>query len=70
MGGILSLALFARIRGWERRGLGKRATDLEHEQADKLQVTILRSMEALSVACYLIPARARFGRSGVVLRTA
>ncbi len=47
MGGILSLALFATIRGWERRDLEKRAADLTHEQAEKLQVTVLRSMEVL-----------------------
>lgn len=47
LGGILSLALFATIRGWERRDLEKRAADLAHEQAEKLQVTVLRSMEVL-----------------------
>jgi signal transduction histidine kinase/CheY-like chemotaxis protein len=43
----LSLALFATIRGWERRELEKRAADLAHEQAEKLQVAVLRSMEVL-----------------------
>lgn len=47
MGGVLSLALFATIRGWERRDLEKRAADLTHEQLEKLQVTVLRSMEVL-----------------------
>ena len=47
MGGVLSLALFATIRGWERRDLEKRAADLTHEQAEKLQVAVLRSMEVL-----------------------
>jgi signal transduction histidine kinase/CheY-like chemotaxis protein len=47
VGGVLSLALFATIRGWERRDLEKRAADLTHEQAEKLQVTVLRSMEVL-----------------------
>ncbi len=43
----MSLALFATIRGWERRELEKRAADLAHEQAEKLQVAVLRSMEVL-----------------------
>ena len=43
----MSLALFATIRGWERRDLEKRAADLAHEQAEKLQVAVLRSMEVL-----------------------
>jgi signal transduction histidine kinase/CheY-like chemotaxis protein len=43
----MSLALFATIRGWERRELDKRAADLAHEQAEKLQVAVLRSMEVL-----------------------
>lgn len=47
VGGVLSLALFATIRGWERRDLEKRAADLTHEQVEKLQVTVLRSMEVL-----------------------
>jgi signal transduction histidine kinase/CheY-like chemotaxis protein len=35
------------MRGWEERELKKHAADLAHEQAEKLQVSILRSMEVL-----------------------
>src|SRR5689334_9207977 len=35
------------MRGWEQRELKKHAADLAHEQAEKLQVSILRSMEVL-----------------------
>ena len=35
------------MRGWEQKETAKRAADLAHEQAEKLHVSILRSMEVL-----------------------
>ncbi len=35
------------IRGWERRELAKRAEDVTREQVEKLQVSMLRSLEVL-----------------------
>ncbi len=47
VGVILSVGLCFTMRGWEQRELKKHAADLAHEQAEKLQVSILRSMEVL-----------------------
>ena len=54
VGGLaLSLALFVAIRGWERRELDAKASELVHEQVARLEVTVLRSMEVLhSVAAW------------------
>jgi signal transduction histidine kinase/ActR/RegA family two-component response regulator len=46
-GTILSFALCLTIQRWERREFEKRVADVVHEQVEKLQVTILRSMEVL-----------------------
>jgi len=47
VGGILSLALFLTIRGWEGREVERRAADLAQEQVERLHVSVLRSMEVL-----------------------
>lgn len=47
VGGVLSLALFLTIRGWELRELNRRATDLAQEQVERLRISVLRSMEVL-----------------------
>ncbi|HTI68560.1 MAG TPA: CHASE domain-containing protein [Candidatus Limnocylindria bacterium] len=46
-GTILSLLLCFAIRGWEKRELGQRAEDVTREQVEKLQVSMLRSLEVL-----------------------
>ncbi len=47
MGIVLSAGLCFTMRGWEQKELKKHASDLAHEQAEKLQVSIMRSMEVL-----------------------
>jgi signal transduction histidine kinase/CheY-like chemotaxis protein len=44
---MLSVGLCFTMRGWEQRELEKHAYDLAQEQAEKLHVSILRSMEVL-----------------------
>jgi signal transduction histidine kinase/CheY-like chemotaxis protein len=47
MGIVLSVGLCFTMRGWEQKELRKHAADLAHEQAEKLHVSVLRSMEVL-----------------------
>jgi signal transduction histidine kinase/FixJ family two-component response regulator/sensor domain CHASE-containing protein len=61
-GVVLSLALFFTIRGWERREVEKRAADLAREQAEKLEVSILRSMEVLHSIASLQASDGQIGR--------
>jgi hypothetical protein len=50
---ILSVGLCFTMRGWEQKELKKHAYDLAQEQAEKLHVSILRSMEVLySIASF------------------
>lgn len=44
---ILSVGVGFTMRGWEQRELKNQAADLAREQAEKLRVSILRSMEVL-----------------------
>src|SRR5690242_14512944 len=53
----LSLLSFAAIRNWEKRSVQKKATDLVGEQAEKLHITILRSMEVLNSITAFISVR-------------
>lgn len=59
---LLSLLLFAALRGWEKRDVEKRASDLAREQAEKLQVSILRSMEVLHSVASLHAMEEQFNR--------
>jgi len=61
-GVLLSLLLFAALRGWEQRDVEKRASDLVGEQAEKLQVSILRSMEVLHSVASLHAVEEQFNR--------
>lgn len=47
VGVILSVGLYFTVRSWEEKELNKHAADLAHEQAEKLQVSVMRSMEVL-----------------------
>src|SRR5688572_28395125 len=47
LGTVLSLTLFVAVRGWEQREREAMTTGLVREQVEKLQVTMLRSMEVL-----------------------
>jgi len=62
-GVVLSLGLFGMIRGWERRELQGRAANLAHSQVEKLQVSILRSMEVLYSIASLHVADGRLERN-------
>ncbi len=63
LGVVLSLISFSVFRSWERAALKQNAEEIVREQVDKLQVMVLRSMEALhSVACRLYGASGRFDR--------
>jgi signal transduction histidine kinase/CheY-like chemotaxis protein len=62
-GAVLSLGLFSVIRGWERRELEGRAASLAHNQVEKLQVTLLRSMEVLYSIASLHAADGRIERN-------
>ncbi len=46
-GTMLSLLLCLTMRGWERRELAQRATEVTREQVERLQVSMLRSLEVL-----------------------
>ncbi len=61
-GVVLSLILFGTIRNWEQREVQKRAADLAHEQAEKLEVTIMHSMEVLYSIASLHAAQGKIGR--------
>lgn len=62
-GVLLSFLLFAVLRSWEKRDVEKRASDLACEQAEKLQVSILRSMEVLYSVASLHTVERQFNRS-------
>jgi signal transduction histidine kinase len=63
LGLLLSFALFFVMRGWEQRAVDRAAADLVGEQVEKLQVTILRSMEVLHSIAALHRARGSFDRA-------
>ena len=44
---LLSIWLCCNVRGWEQKESQKHAADLAYEQAEKLHVSILRSMEVI-----------------------
>src|SRR5260221_8931840 len=62
VGVLLSLILCATIRNWEQREVQKRAADLAHEQAGKLEVPIMHSMEVLYSIASLHAAEGRIER--------
>jgi signal transduction histidine kinase/ActR/RegA family two-component response regulator len=62
LGILLSFILFTTIRNWEQREVDKRAADLAHEQAERLEVTIMHSMEVLYSIASLHAADGRIGR--------
>ncbi len=62
-GVILSLGLFSVIRGWEQRELESRAANLAHAQVEKLQITLLRSMEVLYSIASLHATEGRIERN-------
>ena len=61
-GVILSLVLFLTIRGWEEHEIKKRAADLVHEQVEKFEITVLRSIEVLHSIASLHAAEGRIER--------
>ncbi len=61
-GVLLSLILCATIRNWEQREVQKRAADIAHEQVEKLEVTIMHSMEVLYAIASLHAAEGRIER--------
>jgi signal transduction histidine kinase/ActR/RegA family two-component response regulator len=61
-GVVFSLLLFVMLRGWEQREIEKSAGNLVHEQAEKLQVTVLRSMEVLYSVSSLYAIEGRIER--------
>jgi signal transduction histidine kinase/CheY-like chemotaxis protein/sensor domain CHASE-containing protein len=63
LGVFLSLILFATIRNWEQSEIQKRAADLAHEQAEKLEVTVMHSMEVLYSIASLHAAQGKIGRA-------
>ena len=63
VGGILSLTLFATIRGWERKEIAERAGEEVRVQVEKLQIAMLRSMEVLHSISSLYLARGELSRS-------
>jgi signal transduction histidine kinase/CheY-like chemotaxis protein len=62
-GVALSFILFATIRNWEQSEVQKRAADLAHEQAEKLEVTIMHSMEVLYSIASLHAAQGKIERN-------
>ncbi|HTH47940.1 MAG TPA: CHASE domain-containing protein [Candidatus Limnocylindria bacterium] len=62
MGTVLSLLLCLTMRGWERRELAQRAGDVTREQVEKLQVSMLRSLEVLHSIASLHAAEGAIGR--------
>ncbi len=66
-GTVLSLLLCLTMRGWERRELAQRAGDVTREQVERLQVSLLRSLEVLHSIASLHAAegdirRVQFGK--------
>lgn len=61
-GVLLSAMLFQAIRGWERREFAKRTEDITREELEKLQVSMLRSLEVLHSIASLHAAEGRITR--------
>ena len=62
VGVVLSVGLCFTMRGWEQKELEKHAADLAREQAEKLHVSVLRSMEVLYSIASLHAAQGGIGR--------
>ena len=58
----LSFLLCSTIRGWERRELAQRAEEVTREQVEKLQVSMLRSLEVLHSIASLHAAEGHIDR--------
>ena len=55
IGLLLSVGLCFVVRGWEQKEMKKHGADLVREQVEKLQVTVLRSMEVLySITAFVL----------------
>jgi len=61
-GVVSSLGLFWTMRGWEQNEMDEHARDLAHEQVEKLQVSVLRSMEVLYSVASLHASEGRLAR--------
>jgi len=59
---LLSVGLFFSTRGWEQKELEKHTSDLAREQAEKLHVSVLRSMEVLYSISSLHAAQGELSR--------
>jgi len=59
---VLSIGLFFSTRGWEQKELEKHTSDLAQEQAEKLHVSVLRSMEVLYSISALHAAQGEISR--------
>jgi len=62
VGVILSVGLYFTVRSWEEKELKKHAADFANEQAEKLHVSVLRSMEVLYSIASLHSAQDRVSR--------
>ncbi len=62
LGVILSVISFSVLRAWERAALKQSAEEIVREQVDRLQVLVLRSMEALHAVASLHGATGQFDR--------
>jgi signal transduction histidine kinase/CheY-like chemotaxis protein len=62
LGVVLSVISFSVLRAWERAALKQSAEEIAREQVDRLQVLVLRSMEALHSVASLHGATGRFDR--------
>lgn len=62
IGTVLSLLLCLAMRDWEQRELAQRAGDVTREQVEKLQVSLLRSLEVLHSIASLHAAEGTIGR--------
>jgi signal transduction histidine kinase/CheY-like chemotaxis protein len=62
VGVILSVGLYFTVRSWEEKELRKHAADLANEQAERLHVSVLRSMEVLYSIASLHAAQGTLSR--------
>ena len=62
VGILLSVGLYFTVRSWEEKELRKHAADLASEQAERLHVSILRSMEVLYSIASLHAAQGEISR--------
>lgn len=60
---MLTLACFVFVRRWEDRETVRRCADLTHVQLERLQVSILRSMEVLQSVSALVRAKGNVASS-------